>query len=294
MSSPTSASVVTGRSVTPSGRRDVRGHVADLRDHHGLLLVGHEPGRRQPAAQVRRLVVVVELPLERQPEPGEVPDLRGDHPVGRVRAGQAGPGNAGPAAAVRGDPPDDGAGPLGVRSRRVGAGAAADLLIEHGAQCGVIHPRRSPSRAGPRNWFHPAGATFRRSRRAADEDAVLRPGRVQHRHMAPAVASICRALSVTPHGAEPAPPPSRPTGGAASGTRREPRPWHPVIPDRLGWAGTRRRAGPGRVRLGRCRWMGAAGRAAATVGVAAGDAAAGGRRSAWLTPRRDRSVPRTT
>ena len=148
MSSPTSASLVTGRSVTPAGQRDVRGHAGDLRDHHRLLVVGQRtrpprgdhPGQgadrsrrastRTAARAHRNTGPARRWPRRLRPGPARPDQVMPDQP----RPPGATWRTTGPSASA-------------CAPGRVAAGAAADLPVEHGPQPGVIHPRRSPSRA---------------------------------------------------------------------------------------------------------------------------------------------------
>jgi hypothetical protein len=136
----------------PAGRErlpgQVRRHPGRLGDHEHFGVIGQEPGRHQAESQVRRLIVVVELPFELLAAGPEERDLGGDHRVG-VALVQPRPGDPRRALVVGRDVPDDRAVRLHDHARLVRLRVLAHLGIEQRERAGVRHREKITM---PRAW----------------------------------------------------------------------------------------------------------------------------------------------
>jgi hypothetical protein len=135
---------IVGHQVQPHavGQLDIGVDGSGLGDQHQLLVIGHEAGRQQPLGQIGRLVVVVELPLDRRTASREIPHLRGDHGIGRV-AGEPGPGNT-RRPRPRRKPAQHSSIGLDDRTRLVCPGPPPDLGIECRTHGVSVHQRTPP------------------------------------------------------------------------------------------------------------------------------------------------------
>jgi hypothetical protein len=118
-------------------RLDTQVEVVDVGDHERLLAVGHKTFGLQPIWQVSRPVTVVQLPLERAAQPGEVGQLVSDL---AVRAGlvEVGPDDGAPTVRVDRDLADCVFGPLDPDVGRRAA-TLAQLLVEEPPSESDVH-----------------------------------------------------------------------------------------------------------------------------------------------------------